>query len=150
MIPALFFCSLLSYFKGRDVDLLFGLDMLKAHQACIDLEKNVLRIQGREVTFLAEHQLPSKARDMDNEEAPASSSTPSKPSTSTSGGHSFPGGGNTIGSAPAASQTTSHSTSRHSEANIKAIMDLGASREVAIRSLDAADGNVDVAASLLF
>lgn len=41
--------------QGRDVDLLFGLDMLKAHQACIDLEKNVLRIQGREVKFLAEH-----------------------------------------------------------------------------------------------
>lgn len=50
--------------EGRDVDLLFGLDMLKAHQACIDLEKNALRIQGREVQFLAEHELPDKARDM--------------------------------------------------------------------------------------
>ena len=49
--------------EGRAVDLLFGLDMLKAHQACIDLEKNVLRIQGREVRFLAEHELPEKARD---------------------------------------------------------------------------------------
>ena len=48
--------------EGRAVDLLFGLDMLKAHQACIDLEKNVLRIQGREVSFLPEHELPEKAR----------------------------------------------------------------------------------------
>jgi len=34
--------------EGQDVDLL----TLKADQACIDLEKNVLRIQGREVRFL--------------------------------------------------------------------------------------------------
>lgn len=48
--------------EGRDVDLLFGLDMLMAHQACIDLEKNVLRIRGREMRFLAEHELPEKAK----------------------------------------------------------------------------------------
>ena len=30
--------------EGRAVDLLFGLDMRKAHQACTDLEKNVLWI----------------------------------------------------------------------------------------------------------
>ncbi|PIL37721.1 hypothetical protein GSI_01415 [Ganoderma sinense ZZ0214-1] len=53
--------------EGRAVDLLFGLDMLKAHQACIDLEKNVLRIQGREVSFLAEHELPDKARNPEAE-----------------------------------------------------------------------------------
>jgi len=43
-----------------NVDLLLGLDMLKAHQACIDLEKSVLRIQGREVRFLSEHELQSR------------------------------------------------------------------------------------------
>ena len=36
-----------------DIDLLFGLDMLKAHQACIDLERSLLRIRGREARFLA-------------------------------------------------------------------------------------------------
>ena len=41
--------------EWRVVDLPFGLDMLKVHQACIDLEKNELRIQGREVSVLAEH-----------------------------------------------------------------------------------------------
>ncbi len=63
--PQCFFNSLSYTIKGRDVDLLFGLDMLKQHQACIDLDKNVLRINGREVTFLAEHELPEQARMME-------------------------------------------------------------------------------------
>lgn len=36
--------------------------MLKRHQACIDLEHNCLRIQGREIPFLPEHELPNNAR----------------------------------------------------------------------------------------
>jgi DNA damage-inducible protein 1 len=48
--------------EGKGVDLLFGLDMLKRHQAIIDLEQNVLCIQGRKVRFLSEHELPDSAR----------------------------------------------------------------------------------------
>ena len=44
------FC-LHSHCQGRDVDLLFGLDMLKRHQACIDLMQNALIIQGVKVFF---------------------------------------------------------------------------------------------------
>ena len=142
------------------MDLLFGLDMLKAHQACIDLEKNVLRIQGREVRFLAEHELPEKARDPirleDGTEVtpgaqpgPSSSSAPSQPS--------FPGAGHTLGAAPqpsrgrgapaAGAQTAQ---SRYPEEHITTLMDFGVSREVAISTLEAAGGNLDVAASLLF
>src|SRR6267154_363007 len=98
--------------EGRHVDLLLGLDMLKAHQACIDLEKSVLRIQGREVRCLSEHELPEKARSMDlgMEDASASTSGSSssvpRPARSSGGGSggngwsSFPGGGNMLGSAP--------------------------------------------------
>lgn len=140
--------------QGRDVDLLFGLDMLKAHQACIDLEKNVLRIQGREVSFLSEHELPEKIRkdelfDPPVEDAPTIQESP----------------GASVGSAPkpgpstAASSSQSHgpsssrplSNSRYPESAIQTIMDLGGvSREIAISTLDAAGGNMDVAASLLF
>jgi hypothetical protein len=87
--------------------------MLKAHQACIDLEKSVLRIQGREVSFLSEHELPEKARMIESGVDDASASTsgsfnsasqPARTSGSRSAGNSGssfrPGGGNTLGSAP--------------------------------------------------
>jgi DNA damage-inducible protein 1 len=139
--------------------------MLKAHQACIDLEKSVLRIQGREVSFLSEHELPEKARmiesGVDDPSASTSGSSsnasqPARTSGSRSAGNSgssFPGGGNTLGSAPSASRAPTRpaaAQSRHPDSAIELIMGLGVSREVAISMLDAAGGNVDAAASLLF
>ena len=153
--------------EGRAVDLLFGLDMLKAHQACIDLEKNVLRIQGREVSFLPEHELPEKARNPGLHaelEAGASGSDSGAAGASTSasgargGAGTFPGAGHTLGAAPAPvgagrggpAGAPSQARSRHSEDAINTLIGLGASRDTAIQLLDAAGGNVDVAAALLF
>ncbi|KAI9513366.1 hypothetical protein F5148DRAFT_296376 [Russula earlei] len=120
--------------------------MLKAHQACIDLEKNVLRIQGREVSFLSEHELPERTRveDLFESRSPSAQETP-VPS----------GSGQTLGSSTAGLSSQPHisrspSDSQHPESAIRTLMDLGASREQAIGSLDAAGGNVDVAAALLF
>jgi DNA damage-inducible protein 1 len=154
--------SLLISLQGRDVDLLLGLDMLKAHQACIDLEKNVLRIQGREVPFLSEHELPDKARDPLEPSVEASTSSGPSSSTprtsSTPAPAAFPGGGRTIGSTPAGGGAGAPTTNppprpqrtTPSEQSIRLLMDLGATRELAISTLEAAGGNVDVAASLLF
>lgn len=164
--------------EGRDVDLLFGLDMLKAHQACIDLGKNVLRIQGREVKFLSEHELPDKAREgfvlqdehgagPSSASAPSSSSRPQQPSGPSSSATQFPGSGNTLASAPrasvppppaSASRTPSGTgasvatggASRWPEADIETLMGFGVTREVAIQTLNAANGNIEVAGSLLF
>jgi len=151
-LSGLFLPCSFTIMEGRSVDLLFGLDMLKAHQACIDLEKNVLRIQGREVSFLPEHELPEKARVQELSEAPATeASSVQKPSGN------FPGSGQRLGAVNTAGSSQPHgpsrplSNSRHPESAIRTIMDLGGvSREVAISTLDAAGGNVDVAASLLF
>ena len=50
--------------ENDDVDFLFGLDMLKRHQCCIDLRRHLLVLgsAGKEVPFLAEKDLPARAR----------------------------------------------------------------------------------------
>lgn len=141
--------------KGRDVDLLFGLDMLKAHQACIDLERNVLRIQGREVKFLAEHELPDKARfpeeTVEIDSQAAGSSTENRGQQASKSKQQFPGGGNVLGRERTnLSQGPSSSRTSYSESDIKTLMDLGTTQEAAIRALDATNGNVEYAASILF
>jgi len=129
--------------------------MLKAHQAVIDLEKNCLRIQGREVQFLAEHELPDKARGEPTiEDGPTlSTPAPSNPPQS----NPFPGSGARLGQSSTAPPparpvppAASRNTGGFSESSIRTLMDLGASREEAIRVLEAAGGNVDYAASMLF
>ena len=163
--------------EGRDVDFLFGLDMLKAHQACIDLEKGVLRIQGREVAFLPEHELPPNARNsgaaVDGAEGAAAAAAGPSGSSSSSGASTgagssaqgvahFPGAGHTLGAAPAPvgagrgapagqpNQPTQSAASRFPQDHIDMLMGLGATREAAINALEAAGGNLDIAASLLF
>lgn len=128
--------------------------MLKAHQACIDLEKNALRIQGREVQFLSEHELPEKARDPIHLDPATDAPAPEATAPSAAASTSFPGGGRSLG-AVASGRTTAPTPQRarsnnHPEESIRMLMDLGASRELAISTLEASGGNVDVAASLLF
>lgn len=53
--------------QGKDVDLLFGLDMLKRHQATIDLARDALIIQGRELPFLPEHEVPKAGHEEEYE-----------------------------------------------------------------------------------
>ena len=141
--------------EGRDVDLLFGLDMLKAHQACIDLERNVLRIKGREVKFLSEHELPENARDP--QPLPEELTNPSAPSrnqpASTPSAPSFPGSGQTLGRSPAPGgqpRAAPAPGNPQLEEHITTLVNLGFNREQAIQALESAGGNVDVAASMLF
>ena len=122
--------------------------MLKAHQACIDLQKGVLRIQGREVRFLSEHELPEKARDPpERGDIPGGSSNqPIRQAMAARRGQP----GRRPSQPPAAAAAATTGSPSHSERDINFLMDLGVTREIAISTLDAANGNVDVAASLLF
>jgi DNA damage-inducible protein 1 len=112
------------------------------------MDKNVLRIQGQEIPFLAEHELPEKARiqfNLQGEEiAREAAAQSSQPSGSSSQSH-FPGAGNRLGSTPAQLRDQ-----LPEENAISTLVSLGATREQAIQCLLEAGGNVDIAAFLLF
>ncbi|KAK4688111.1 DNA damage-inducible protein 1, partial [Tremellales sp. Uapishka_1] len=127
-----------SVLEGTSVQLLFGLDMLKRHQACIDLSTNTLRINGEEIPFLAEHEIAKETRREtgkigDEVEAVEAGLGP-------------------LGSKAKEAETGVRGPETHGlkEEDIQTLVGLGAPREYAIQLLEAAGGNVDAAASYLF
>ncbi|KAG0325495.1 DNA damage-inducible protein 1 [Podila horticola] len=161
----LFLACSFTIMEGKGVDLLFGLDMLKRHQACIDLSKNALIINDIEVRFLSEHELPSSAKEngeLTPEELASIGGTVPKSeagdfSTSSSSGASStspptvrPVPAPQTQSQPRPPQPAAAPATAHPEGSIQTLMSLGASRAEVIAALDAAGGNVDVAAGFLF
>lgn len=158
--------------EGKDVDLLLGLDMLKKYQACIDLQKGVLRFEGNEVPFLPESEIPKYIEDAELNEPtvagpngteigarsgavrPAGASAAASASAASSGRPTnFKGQGQTLGSGTAAQgQPLARQSAPASfpQESINQLQNLGFSRDEAIRALEATGGNVDYAAALLF
>ncbi|KAL8734287.1 MAG: hypothetical protein Q9181_003234 [Wetmoreana brouardii] len=162
-VGSLFLYCAFSVLEGKDVDLLFGLDMLKGHQACIDLKRGKLVIQDVEVPFLGEADIPK--RDF----APAKEEMvrgPSGMSTSAITGATQPS--SQVSENTASQQEKSSITSTKPEAergqptsasaespfpaaDIAKLMELyGVTREEAINTLEMAGGNIDIAAGLLY
>lgn len=187
--------------EGRDVDLLFGLDMLRRHQACIDLTTNELRFPHTTVKFLGESDVPKKHEESmmdepvvqgpDGTEIGAISGTV-RPAGSAAAAHDQGGGvGTSAPSAAAAAASTSKQPATSApapaavrspyptasrtvplssstpaaaqrpgatrppgrtfpEQDIQQIMSIGFTREQAISALEACNGNVEFAASMLF
>lgn len=53
-----FFACSMTVIEGTNIEFLLGLDMLKHHQAVIDLRYNVLRMGSEELPFLPESEVP--------------------------------------------------------------------------------------------
>lgn len=127
-------CSFTVLDHMEEPEMLLGLDMMRRFQACIDLENNVLRIHGTDVPFLPESEIPTHMAQL-----AASQMTSLVPSQQQSSSV-----GNKLG--------TSKSASREmKESDIDALMKIVPSitREKAKNALVRADGNVDLAASIL-
>ncbi len=108
-----------------NVDMLFGLDMLRRHQVILDLNRNVMKIQNQEFQFLSEHEVPTAFN------------TPKQPTQVPHG--------------PQVSQNSNVSSSVANEQSIQQLIDLGAqNKQHAMELLKAANGNVEMAAALLF
>jgi DNA damage-inducible protein 1 len=163
--------------EGKDVDLLFGLDMLRRHQACIDLLTNELRFPHTRVKFLPESEIPNKfeeamvdeptiqgpngtevgaktgaVRPAGTSQAAAEHLHPERAGTGKqprTASQSAPSGAGASSSSTPAPPTT-QAASKYDESTIGQLVSLGFSRMEAVQALDATGGNVELAAGLLF
>ncbi len=106
------------------------------------MSKEVLRIGDFETPFLAEKDLPEKARWTLTEQPKSPNASSAASASSKLSASNTP--------APTAPGTRSTTTEKMDEGKIQTLMQLGATRDQAIQALSAAGGNVDMAASVLF
>lgn len=157
-IGSLFLACSFTVMEGKDVDLLLGLDMLKRHQACIDLQKDKLVIQGVEVSFLGEADIPKNIEEARVDEPTvqgpggtkigARSGAVSLPSEQQGHSSASTPPPNTARAAPSIPRVQPQPS--YSPEAIDQLVALGFSREEAINALQACGGNVEFAAGLLF
>ncbi|KAJ2078653.1 DNA damage-inducible protein 1 [Coemansia sp. RSA 988] len=140
-------CSF-SVMEGAHIDLLFGLDMLKRHQMCIDLKQNTLVIGEENIQFLPEHMIPKEQHE---QLVPPMAADPlATPSSSALSETEAQTSDITVTTTQPQQQLPLPSGGSYAEDIIKAVMDLGVNREQAIHYLNAAGGNPDIAASMIF
>jgi DNA damage-inducible protein 1 len=168
-----FFPISITVLQGGDIDFLFGLDMLRRHQCCIDLKQNLLRIEGgttvEECPFLSEDQITrhSTAAATASSHAHSLSSTvigsPKRPRASSFHSDHDPFDESMLESMREAGLSQGRTSpldpndpSRRSESghfvnsDVIHLCSLGFSIVEASNALSQAEGNVELAAQLLF
>lgn len=142
-IGSLFLPMSLSVMEGKSIDLLLGLDMLKRYQASIDLMKGALVIQGVEVPFLGEADIPKDVQQSDAEMLKAAKSA--------SSGVHVPTDASQAESSTAAGQqqppAVTSGSNTFAQEDIAKLTELGASKEEALHLLEIANGDVEQAAA---
>ena len=146
---------------GKDVDLMIGLDMLKGHQACIDLQKGNLIIREEQIPFLGEAEIPKHDQILADEptiagpsgmEIGAISGAVTQP-TSLGPGEKGRVVGEQSGvptlSSGQQQQGLSPTRTSFPPGDIAQLMDMGFSRTEVLHALEIAGGNVEAAAGYL-
>ncbi len=165
-IGALFLPCSFTVMEGKSIELLLGLDMLKRHQASLDLAKDKLIIQGVEVPFLGEADIPKESEEALEEEpkvpGPAGTTIGQRSGAVSAPGTTGPSGSESrpANPAPAAAPAPAARSApalvpalarpTFPREHVEQLMALGASEEKAIRALEATGGNVEWAAGLIF
>lgn len=142
-----------SVMEDQSYDMLLGLDMLRKHQATIDLRNNCLRMGSSSAPFLPEHRIPYHMRALADaaHSNPAATVDTNAAEQNTVGGRNLGSDrGNAFNSDEIISQTAGQAALiRANKQKADALVVLGFSRSDADRALIACDGHQDRAAMLL-
>lgn len=156
------------------MDLLLGLDMMRKYGMCVDLKENCLRVDNMKVRFLDDSESPSLGESLQKrsgnggvklgggnlfspgafDPATATSSNPNPSLTSALSAAAAAASAaqvrNNGSSSSPATGTLPATEATIPEASIQQLTSLGFSRSQAISALRQCNGNVEIAASLLF